>query len=122
MLVLSAFAALSFIGEPAVVPAGTYHGVKTILGEHIDGTIKIDDTTHFDLTIAGAASIKCGNESYTFTDNKIDVTHVGDKGDCIHDQLEKNKLKLDSVEFDASKNQLSIHVKKSASSMIGLSS
>ena len=51
----------------ATAPTGTYHGVKSFLGETIDATIKIDSTSALDLTISGAASISCTNEGYSCT-------------------------------------------------------
>lgn len=112
------FAAFCVACASAQAPSGSYAGSKDILGVTINGNIKIDSATAFDLGITGAATINCANEAYTYADGKVDVTNQGTSGDCVHDALKKNGIELKSIEYDAGKDEITVNVKKS---IIGIS-
>ena len=106
------------VASSAQAPSGSYAGSKNILGVTINGNIKIDSATAFDLGITGAATINCASEAYTYADGKVDVTNQGTSGDCVHDALKKNGIELKSIEYDAGKDEITVNVKKS---IIGIS-
>ena len=94
-------------------PSGTYTGTKSILGVTVNGNIKIDDDTHFDLGITGAATITCTNEVYALSGSDISLPNAQTAGDCVHDQLASNKVTLESLTYDSGADSITVIVKKS---------
>ena len=102
---------LAAAAQVSAAPAGTYHGTKSVLGVHVDATITIDSSSAFDLAITGPLTLNCKNEAYTLNGDKIDVTNAGASGDCIHDALSSNHASLKSVDYDDSKDKITVEVK-----------
>lgn len=94
------------------VPSGSYAGSKTVLGEKVSATIKIDNSTELEIGISGVISLSC-SEAYTYSSGTITLPNDGTPGDCVHDALAKNNVKLDSVKYDTSSDEITVSVKYS---------
>lgn len=64
-----------------------------------------------DLKITGPASIDCSNEACTISNDKITITNAGTAGDCVHDQLAKNHVTLQSITYNESEDSIQVSVK-----------
>ena len=104
---------LALLAVAAAAPSGTYTGSKSILGVTVNGSIKIDDDTHFDLGITGAATINCASEEYALSGSDISLPNAQTSGDCVHDQLASNKVSLESLSYDSGADSITVNVKKS---------
>ena len=104
---------LALLVVAAAAPSGTYTGSKSILGVTVNGSIKIDDDTHFDLGITGAATINCPSEEYALSGSDISLPNAQTSGDCVHDQLASNKVTLESLSYDSGADSITVNVKKS---------
>jgi len=110
-IIVGAVASIS-AASVSSLPAGTYHGAKTILGETIDATVKIDDASKMDLTIKGAVSISCAGEGYKY-DGSSAITLPGMKtaGDCVYEALQGEPVSIKSIAYDTSADQIKVTAK-----------
>jgi len=122
---------LGLAAASATAPTGSYHGTKSILGETIDATVKIDDTTHMDLTISGVATINCANEGYSFDgSSSITLPGMSTAGDCVHDAIaSQSGVSISAISYSQSADSIivtarytfiTIHITLTKSSAAGL--
>ena len=104
-------------GGAAGAPSGTYTGNKNILGARVHSQIVIDDATHADLNLnidglLKIGPINCPKEQYSLDAGTgvVTVPGIDTQGDCVHDQLGKYGIKLQSVAYDADKDTFTIKV------------
>jgi len=104
-----ATSALALSAQSLSAPTGTYEGTKSVLGQTVSATIKIDDTSHADIGISGAIAISCASEEYKF-DGASTITLPGEDtaGDCVHDALADNKASIKSITYDASGDTITV--------------
>jgi len=97
----------------AATPTGTYHGSKSILGEGIDATVKVDSTAAMDLTVTGVASIACPGEKYAYDGaSAITLSGMNTAGDCVHDALAKeSEVSIKSISYDSSSDSITVTAK-----------
>ena len=96
----------------ASTPSGTYSGSKSVLGQSITATIKIEDDSHFDFAISGAASIDCDDESFSLSsDGTFTIPGATTTGDCLEKALDKNDVSIKSVTYDATSDEITVSVK-----------
>jgi C1A family cysteine protease len=95
----------------ATTPTGTYKGTKSVLGQSVDVTVKIDDASHFDFDISGVATLSCKNEEFSLSGGNFVVPGATKSGDCIHDALSQNNVALSSMTYDATSDEISVSVK-----------
>jgi hypothetical protein len=91
-------------------PSGTYVGTKSILGQSVTSTVGIASDTDFSFSVAGPVSINCSDEAYTYADGTITVPNLDKSGDCLHDSLEKQHVKLKSFSYDPTANEIHVAV------------
>lgn len=92
--------------------AGTYHGTKSVLGLNIDATVEINSSSSASLVVKTTGleslTIDCKNEAYSLSGSKINLTHLNDQGDCVHDALEKYELKLKEIDYNSGNDSITI--------------
>ncbi|KAL1524241.1 hypothetical protein AB1Y20_019146 [Prymnesium parvum] len=95
----------------ATAPSGTYHGVKSILGETIDTSVKVDSATSMDLAIKGVISIACAAEAYKYDGSSvITLPGMNTPGDCVHDALaQQSEVSIKSIEYDSTADSIKIN-------------
>lgn len=95
-------------------PSGTQTGEKKVIGDDIKAQVVIhSDTSMLDLKISGAASIDCPNEKFIFSNDNISLQNISISGDCVHDTLDKQHLKLDSIKYNEGSNSIEMKLKMS---------
>ena len=56
--------------------------------------------------------IDCKNEAYSLSGSKINLTHLNDQGDCVHDALDKYGLAMKAINYNAGGDSIEIQIKK----------
>jgi hypothetical protein len=97
---LRAAALLSVLATALANPSGVYTGSKTVLGETINAQISVTSESLLDLQISGVIDLACTDEAYTMGATEITLDHIDEAGDCAHDALEQNNVKLEKVRCD----------------------
>jgi len=95
------------------VPIGFYRGQKTILTYVVNANMQFEQPESCGIQIvidAAHVNITCTDEEYTMNGNSIELTHVNDEGDCLHDQM-KDEVTLKSIIYSKDSNQVTITVK-----------
>merc|ERR1712166_311470 len=97
-------------------PSGTYTGTTSEFGAHVKATLTIIDTktVHIDVEVTGitTVSVNCPTEAYTISGSTITLTNKDTAGDCLHDDLAKDTVTLNSVSYDTSSDSITIKVHK----------
>ena len=110
LLLAAAFVAVASAGAPS----GKYHGSKSILGQNVDVSLTVDDSTHADLAISGPISLTCAKEAYAYDGtSKITLTNSGKSGDCVHDALSQYSASINSISYDSGKDTITVDVSAS---------
>merc|ERR1712060_346065 len=95
------------------VPIGFYKGQKTILKYVVNANMRFEQPESCGISIVIAAAnvnITCTDEEYTMNGNSIELTHVNEEGDCLHDQM-KDVVSLKSIPYSKDSNQVTVKVK-----------
>jgi hypothetical protein len=96
-MLLRAAALFSVLATALANPSGVYTGSKTVLGETINAQISVTSDSLLDLQISGVIDLACADEAYTMGSTEITLDHIDEAGDCAHDALEENNVKLEKV-------------------------
>ena len=91
-------------------PSGTYYGTKSVVGQNIDITVDILDSTHVHFTVAGAIKIECPSVYFSYVAPNL---IVGQPGDCLETALAANKVSIDSIVYDPTADDVDVKVKYS---------
>jgi len=104
---------LTYVGNNVnAAPAGTYKGSKSVLGQSVDATVTVVDSTHMNLEIEGPISLKCDGEAYSYDGSSaITLPNAGNAGDCVHDALAAHGGSINSITYSASANSIDVKVK-----------
>jgi len=103
----------TFAPSAGDVPIGFYEGQKTILKYVVDANMQFEQPNVCGIQIvidAANVNITCTDEEYTMSGNSIELTHVNDEGDCLHDQM-KDVVTLKSITYSKDSNQVTVKVK-----------
>ena len=100
-------------GSSLTAPSGDYTGSVTKLGQTINTEVDINSETSMNLIISGAIDISCSDEAYTLNGSEVTVDNIGVDGDCAHDALAENKVTLEDIKYDDSKDEITVSVKYS---------
>jgi len=92
-------------------PAGSYKGVKSILGQTVTAVVTFNAGSTLDFSVTGPVSIVCQGEAYTFSNGVISITNINKAGDCVHDALDDNAASLKSFTYDSSANDITLELK-----------
>lgn len=99
-----------------MAPSGTYIGTKEILGMKVNGKITINSATTADIDVEApdaGISVNCPSEGYHMdSSGHVTLDNINKAGDCVHDNLQKDGLKLQSVDYDANHDQITLVIKK----------
>lgn len=84
-----------------------------MVGQEINANFFVhDDTKKVDLKITGATNIDCEAENFTLdASGNIALPDDSKAGDCIHDSLQKYKLKIVSIKWNSSADTITLKLK-----------
>lgn len=106
----------SLVTPLTAAPSGTYTGTTSELGAHVKATITINDgkTAHIDVEVTGitTVSVNCPTEAYAMSGTTVNLPNKDSPGDCLHDDLQKDTVTLNSVTYDSSNDSITISVHK----------
>ena len=115
MVVAASIVGVSALPASPVVafstPSGTYKGSKSLLGQTINAVVTVDDTTHMDLKLTGAATVDCKQEVYSYDGGShVTLPGLNTAGDCVHDTLAGASvpIKIKSIEYSQSGDYVDI--------------
>jgi len=103
----------TFAPSAGDVPIGFYKGQKTVLGYVVDANMQFKQPKFCGIQIAIDAAnvnITCTDEAYKMSGNLIELKHIDDEGDCLHDQME-DVVSLKSITYSKESNQVTVKVK-----------
>jgi hypothetical protein len=107
-----AFTLLSLVSAAlAAAPTGSYEGSVTKLGQTITTHVDVVDESKMNLKISGMFSIDCPEEAYTISGSDISVDGAETPGNCVHDGLDDNHVKLDGITYDEAGDEITVAVK-----------
>jgi len=92
-------------------PAGTYKGVKSILGETVTAQITFNGGSTLNFSVTGPVSIVCSGEAYTYANGVVSITNVNTPGDCLYNALSQNKATLKDVTYDTTTDTVTVDLK-----------
>eukprot|EP00299_Pterocystis_sp_00344_P016495 c8276_g1_i1.p1 GENE.c8276_g1_i1~~c8276_g1_i1.p1 ORF type:complete len:294 (+),score=61.08 c8276_g1_i1:1-882(+) len=92
---------------------GTYEGEKTVLGQKISATMKIESSSTMKFTVSGPISISCDGEKFALSETGTTITFPGltDPDDCLKKALDNNNIDISSVTYDSASNTVTAKVK-----------
>lgn len=93
-------------------PDGEYDGEKSVVGQSVKATM-IFSSSSMALTIEGPISLSCTDEPYTMQDSNVQLTNIGQNGDCVHDALSSNQVTLKSLTYDSASDSIKVELKYS---------
>merc|ERR1712061_98752 len=103
----------TFAPSAGDVPIGFYKGQKTVLGYVVDANMQFKQPKFCGIQIvidAANVNITCTDEEYNMSGNLIELKHVNDDGDCLHDEM-KDVVSLKSITYSKESNQVTVKVK-----------
>jgi hypothetical protein len=96
---------------------GMYQGSKTLFGETISAIVNLKDATYCDFQISGDFALDCKDEVYSVSGNEIVLRDISIAGDCAHDALSDNNIKLQDIVYDDALDVITVSVKYSVANI-----
>ncbi len=91
--------------------SGTYQGSKDVFGQHVTVNLEFHSVNSVTVTVDSSKyKDTCPNEAITLSGNVITLVNGMNSGDCVHDNLQKQGVSVNSVTHDAGADTVTLTV------------